>query len=319
MLPLAIGASLAGGVMGMLSGNADRDAAKEAQQQALAQYLGLDSQMPDLDKAIQYQLYSQGGQLTPAMEQQLNEEMKSAVQVNEDPAMRDKQLQTMAALQELSNTGFGLQDQAAMNKAMNQVSSANQAKQAQILQDAQARGQAGGGASLAAQLSASQGATQQASQNAIDIAGKAAEARQNAIASLASQAGNVRNADMNRDQYNASNQQQWQNFIAQNASARQARNVGSTNTARQFNTQRQQQVGDQNTNTFNNEQIRQRNAAQQEYQNKLNLAQAKAGAYSGQAANSQNAAQNTAQNWQGIGSGVGSVLANWNKNKTDEQ
>lgn len=308
-MPIAIiGAAIIGGVMGMMTSASDRNAAQAAMQSAVAQINAIGAP-PDLAQQIILQHFQQAGILTPQLAQAIPQEFQKAVQIVENPAMRTSQTGSLAAMQNLAQTGFGPQDIAAMQALRNQTSGDAQARQNQIMQQFQSMGQGGSGANLAAMLSGAQSAGQQEANQAVQIGGQAAQARRDAIAQAASQASNIRGQDYATLAQNAANQQAWQNNLLQNAESRNMYNTQTQNQSNLYNTQRQQQVNDMNTQQANAEALRERQAQQQMWQDQLAAAQAKANAQLGQAGYYGQQAQQTAQGWQKMGTGVSSGLA----------
>lgn len=104
-----------------------------------------------------------------------------------DPA-REYEMGALEQMADLSRTGMGAQDRAAMLEVQNQQRAAEKSQRDAILQQLAMRGQAGGGAEVAAQLSANQGFANRANAYGSQIAGQAADRRAKAIQATGSMA-----------------------------------------------------------------------------------------------------------------------------------
>jgi hypothetical protein len=299
-----------GGLAGLFSGGDDTSA---ADRQAAIDAIKSVGEVPNLSDPIALQHYVDAGVLSPTLVQRLNLNADKATTLTENPADRNNQAMTLAALQQMSQNGMSAADMAQFNQMRNQVGADTQAKTAQLLQQAQMRGQLGGGDTLAAQLSANQnGATNEASQ-ANQQAIAAAQARAQALNSFGSLSGQVRSQDYNTQQFNTQNDILRQQFLDQNATARQNANVGATNNANLYNTQRSQSVSDANTAAGNAELARQRAAEAQAYQLKLQAAQSQASVYMGSQKYDQAQQAANAQGTANIMSGVGQLASTLSK------
>ena len=253
--------TIAGAGLGFLGGllsSGGEDLVQKRMNDAIAALNNLE--IPDIDKAIALQQFQQSGTFSPELMEKIQLEADKKTALTEDPANRAKQQLALNALQELSQTGMSAIDRAQMAEMRSQVAQDLEAKRAQILQEAQMRGQAGGGQQLAAQLSASQAGAQQASKDAMQQAAAAAQARQQALSGFAGLAGQVRSADVGTQQFNIQNELARQRFLDQNSLARQQANIAAANQARMMNLQRQQQIADMNTQQYNQELARQKEA-----------------------------------------------------------
>jgi hypothetical protein len=177
--------------------------------------------------------------------------------IQEDPRLRENQMQALEMLKERSTEGLTASDKYEMEKMLGDVS-ANERSQRASIEDQMAR--QGMDSSGAAERSKRENVQSQAN-NARDIAmQKAAQAQQNkmgALAQLGQQSGQMQNADFNRQAQTASaqdaiaraNAMNRQNVSGQNLAARQAienQRAGTANEQQRWNTQADQR-------RFNNE------------------------------------------------------------------
>lgn len=309
MLDVGAVSGMVGGIGGLigslLSGGGD-DEAQSADKAAIQAFQDL--KIPEIDKALALNSYQQGGTLTPELIQKLNLNADKATTLTENPENRARQEASLNALKQMSQTGMSAQDLAQMAQARSQSAQDTQAKTNQLLQQAQARGQLGSGDTLAAQLMANQQSGQNASKAAMDTAAQASQARQNALSSYANLSGQVRGQDLNTQQYNTQNDILRQQFLDQNALARQNANVSAGNNANMYNTQRQQGVSDTNTGTQNAELQRQVQAQQQMYQDQLAKAQGVASGNQHLASGIRGDSKESAQSISNIATGAGNTL-----------
>jgi len=307
---LAIGSALApiaGGVIGNISSRGDREKAQQALDAAMAEIDAIGAG-PDLQREIILEKFKSVGVLTPQLEKDLGDAVSQAAQVQEDPSLREAQMSALQLLKDRSETGIGPEERAAFNEMRNKVQRDVQGQRGQILQQLQQRGMGGSGAELVAQLQAAQSGANQQAEEADRLAAEASRASLSALDKYGNMSGSIRGQDNTIAQAKASAADEMSRFNLQNQIARQTRNTNSSNEAQKYNLNAAQQASDQNTAQANQELNRQRSAEAQEYANRAAQAERKANALQGKASNDQNNANSTAQMWSGIGSGVGSGL-----------
>jgi len=264
-------------VTGALGLTADPNAGSGAAASATAQYkrmmAELDKlQIPDIEKQkIMLQIPELAGVL------QAEQLGTSAMEgLTADQQAVESQRSALNTLQELADKGFTEEDRAASRQLSRAVGADEQARQASILAEMAARGQASGGQELAARLASSQGAAARQAQSADQLAIDQANARKAALAQLGSQAGALRQQDYQEKSSAAQARDTINQFNAlQRAQAAQT-NLGN----------RQAQMN-QAAALQNQQQMYNKGLVQQQFQNQLSKA-------SGQQA----AAGNLAQNYQ---------------------
>ncbi len=154
---------------------------------------------------------------------------------NEDPVVRSMQLQALAKMGDLSETGLSEMDQAGFARARSMGDQVARSKTDAAIGDAQVRGVAGGGQEFAMREQASQAAAQRAQEAALAQAQASAQQRQMALSAYANQVSGARDQNYragaaNTDIINRFNQA---NTSARNATG--AANVGQKNEAWQYN------------------------------------------------------------------------------------
>lgn len=284
----SIAAPLVGGLIGAISGAADRD---QAQQTALDAYnellkIGvapdmaasvalepfrltgeLDPQLmkkfeqggvfvPQEYKALSlqpadFQKKTMAGKYSPQIEQAIQSQPSKVAQISEDPKLREAQLGALKALETKSATGFGPQERATLNKIRQQTEGDTQSKLQAIKDSMAARGISGSGSELAMQLQAAQAGANQAAMQGDELAANAAANALQAIQAQASQAGGMRTQDFNVANTKAAAEDAINRFNTENAIGRQSRNVSNLNQADLYNLGQAQEASNANVDLAN--------------------------------------------------------------------
>lgn len=304
----AVAGPIVGGIIGNMAASDDREAAMNAAKEAMA-IIDQVGAPPDLSKEIILEKLRQVGVLTPQLESQINLGMSKVAQIQENPELKNAQMTALSSLKDIGHSGMRPEDRAALADIQDQTQGAVEAKRQQILQNLQARGQAGSGAEIAASLAGAQGGAQEAARASREVAGQASQRALQAIMQGGNLAGNIRGQDFDVNKTKANAEDVVNQFNANNAVSRQSRNVNNQNIASQYNLGTAQNISNANTNNANNEKYRQAEAQRQYWQDKLQLATAKSNARSGVQSAYNNQADRTSAMWQNIGNGVGQGAA----------
>ncbi len=304
----AVAAPIVGGIIGQIASEGDRRKAEAAMQEAI-QIIDSVGAPPDLSREIIMQKLQQVGVMTPELEQAIDVGISQVSQIQEDPAVRESQMEALQAMSQLGKTGMGAEDRAALNQIRAEVQRDSEAKRQQVIQQAQMRGQSGSGAELMSQLLGNQASADRASAEGDRIAAEAAAARRNALTQMSSQAGQLRSQDFGVNQAKASAADEFKKFDTANAVSRQSRNVGAKNTAQERNLGEQQRIADTNTQMANAEKLRQAEAQRNYWNDQLNLAKSRSGARSGQQTFYADQADKTAKMYAGMGNAAGQGIA----------
>lgn len=273
---MAIGEALGSIVGGFLGNNAakmDRAHQKKLMKQMIEEYKKI-GYPPDYAREIVIEELQRTGQFTPELEQDLSDAVAESelAKIEEDPAIREAQMEALTAMQKRGKVGLAAEDRAALNQVRSEVQRDSEAKRQQILQQMQARGMGGSGAELMAQLQSAQGAADQAAAGSDTIMAQASQRALEALGQSSRMAGEVRGQDLGVEEMKARAIDERNKFLAENAISRQARNVGQLNEAQLFNLKEQQRIADANVQARNLEKQRQRTAEQAQYADKLNYA-----------------------------------------------
>lgn len=312
-MPLTIGAIAApviGGLIGMDQANKDRSAANAARQQALAQFANIE--IPDIEKQkLALQEYQITGILTPEVEALINLGPSAMEGISLDPAARQKQLEALEQMSGLASGQIQSGDLAAFELAKREAGAYDQAKQNQIMQEMQQRGQGGSGAELLAKLKSSQSSADRLNQAGLEQAKAMQNARMAALQAQSNMAGNLRSQDYGQETDLAKAKDMISQFNTQNAQSVGSRNTGIRNDSQRFNLQNAQNASNMNTELANKQQIHNKGLTQTQFSNQMDLARGKAGLYGEQATAAQQQAGQTAGMWSGIGQGVGTAISGY--------
>lgn len=301
------GLSLAGGLAGAAEGRKGRDAANRAIGGALAEYQGI--KLPEIsDMELDLLLPQLVGEYGPEALQALDLGPSAMDNVTIDPALKLQQLQALSQLGELSQGGLTEADKAASRDIQREVAQTNQARQQSILQNLAQRGALGSGMELSARMGAAQQAADAQSRAGDQLAQQAQARALQALMQSGQLAGQVRGQDFSEQSQIASARDAINRFNVQNQQGVMGQNVGERNRAQQMNLAARQGVADAGVNIRNQEQMHNKNLQQQDFGNRMSLADSKAAIYSGQAKNATEAAKNTAAGWGQMG-GAGAKIA----------
>lgn len=294
--------AIAGGLIGLFSGDDDNEAAAKLEAAAEA-IKAID--IPEIDKAIALQQFQQTGTFSPELMEKIQLEADKKTALVENPENRARQEMALNALKELSQTGMSATDRAQIAETRSQIAQDLQAKNAQITQEAQMRGQPSSGQEIAQKLLSVQGGAQQASKDAMQQAAAAEQARRDALNQFLSGSERLRAADLGASQFNFTNELERKRFLDQNSLSRLQANTDIVNRANLLNLQRQQQVSDMNIQSANQELARQKQAQYQKFQAELAKRSAIANVYGSQAGLAQRQSEADAAGTMDLLSGLG--------------
>lgn len=308
---LAIGAAAApilGGVIGNIASAGDREKAQALQQQALQSILGVST--PDIEQMkLALEKYQSAGELTPEMLETINAQDSLMGNIQTDPRLRNAQLQALEKLQSIGASGLRPEDEAALARIQSGVAQDARAREEAILQNMQERGVGGSGAELASRLISSQGSANRQSQQGLEVGALASQRALEAIMQSGALGGQIRNQEFGEESEKASAQDVINRYNAMNRQQVSGTNVNSRNTAQAQNLSEKQRIADSNTGVSNQQQIYNKQLAQQNFENQMRKSTAAANAQSNQANNYNQQAGQTQQMISGIGQGVGQAAA----------
>jgi len=249
------------------------------------------------------------------LEQLIQQQDTRLSDVQVDPRLQADQMSALEQISGLASGQVKSGDLAAFELARRNAAGEAQAKQGQILQEMQARGQGGSGAELLARLQSAQSGADRLSEAQMQEAQAMQNARMQALQQQANMAGQIRGQDYGEQSNLARARDTINQFNTQNSQNVQGRNVSSQNQAQLQNLANRQNIANANVDTANKQQAANKQLLQQQFQNQLGLAQGRAAQYSNQADASTAQAGQTAGMWGGIGQGVGTGIAAYNTKK----
>lgn len=300
------GGSIAGGMMG--SRAAKKAAAQEAEfrQRALAELEAVGIPTIDAQKII-LETPELVFQFAPQLESDFPEIKSKFESIEIDPRLRAAQMDALTGLEERASMGLTPEEQAQLNSLRRDVGQQEKARQQSILQNMEQRGIGGSGAELAAQLSSSQASTQRAAEESDRLASMQFAAKQQALQNMLSGASQIRGQEFGEQAKQASALDAISQFNAAQRADTQRRNIERQNMAELERQRLGQNLEGQRAQTSNVQEQYNKSLIQQDFENRMQKAQAKAAALTGagQAAARSGAVQ--ASNIANIGTGAGQL------------
>lgn len=295
----------------------DKEEARKARQAALAQFANLN--IPDIEKQkLLLAQYQSAGEYNPELEQLFRMDPTAMGQIAVDPRLKASQMAALEQVAQIANTGMSDADRASLELIRRQVAGEAQAKQEQIMQNMQARGQGGSGAELIARLQAGQSSADRMNQQALEEARMMQQARMQALANQANISSGIRGQEYGEQSDLARARDTINQFNVANQQGLAGRNVERGNTGQQMNLQNRQNLMNANTGLSNQEQAANKALLQQQFQNQMNLATSRSNALTGNATALEKTAADTAGMWGQIGQGAGGGIASFTAYQNDQ-
>lgn len=310
----AAAAPIVGGLIGNIMSQGDRNKAKSAMKQAMAELEAVGFP-PDMSKEIIFKEFEQVGILTPELEEDIQIASSEFLNIKEDPNLRNTQLEALNKFKQQAETGLGGEERAALNSIQQATRQDVRAKQEQILADQARRGMAGSGNEIIANLQASQAGADSASAQGNELMSLIAQRVRQGAQDMSGAAQNLRSQDYQVASDKAQALDARNQYLHANSTARQQRNVANINDANRLNLGQKQQTADSNTSMANQEKLRQNQAERQYYMDKLDYAKAKSNALTGQQQYYQDRAKETADMYSGAGKAAGEGISAYMKKK----
>lgn len=270
------------GIINAISGGKDA-AANDSINNALAQYSNIRVPTVEEQQLLLEELRQQG-KLTPELEQAIMLQGSEMGNVSTDPRLKQAQLDSLLKLQEVANNdGMSAQDQSRLSQIQSQLRQQEQGSRQAIMQNMAQRGMSGSGFELAANLSNQQGSADRASAEGLEVKAQAEKRALEAIMNSGQLGGQIRNQDFTEKSAVAQAQDQINKFNTMNRQDVSNRNVNRNNEAQQTNLKEAQRVADTNVATRNTQQQYNKELLQNQFDNRLKLANGKSGVYNTQA------------------------------------
>lgn len=280
---IAIGAPLVSGLLGNLFSGDDKRKQEDAMRQALANYSNINAPSPEEMKLLLSQYQGQG-ELTPESLGTVNMADTQLQNIVQDQSLKDAQRKALQSLVDQGQNGFSDVDKAAMGQVRRQVAGDEKSNQAAILQNMQQRGIGGSGNELAAKLASSQGSANTEAMQAEQLLAQAQKNRLEALSQSGALAGDIGKTEFGQQAEIMSAQDRINQMRAANSQNVMGQNVSARNAAQQANLQQKQNIANMNTAESNRAQQYNKELLQQQFANKMGLANAKSGQELNQAA-----------------------------------
>lgn len=297
--------SLLGGIAGFLGGNDDRQKAQQLYQQNVDQLTALGVPSVDAQK-ISLQQLQQQGQYNPQNEQTFSQAPTEMNSIQTDPSTRAAQMQALGSLQNIAQQGgMTLEDQANLERQMQQAQTAEKGSRDAISSQMAQRGISNSGLGLAAQLSNQQQAAGQEHSDALNTAGQAQARALQALQQAGTLGGQINESEFNQQAQQKQAQDLINRFNTQNQQQVAGTNTAAGNQGQQYNLQRGDQYNFANNQIANQQEQYNKALIGQNYQQQLQKQQAVDSARNTQAGALNNQAQQTQQAGANIGAGFG--------------
>ncbi len=303
-----VAANLIGGIAGANAAKAGQQSAQDRFTEAMNLYGNLD--IPDTAKqqlALEH-LQSQG-QLTPEMIQAVTLGPSAMENVSVDPRLKQEQMTALQQMSGISQKGFTPEDAAAMELARRSAAGEAQAKQGQILQEMQSRGQGGSGAELLAKLQSSESSADRLQESQLQQAMAAAQNRRSALEAMSNMASSMRGQEFGEQSSVAKAKDIQQQYNAQNLQNVMQQNIAARNQAQAQNLAQAQAIANQNVALNNQQQMHNKQLLQQQYENQLRRTQGMTGQLQNMAQASQSAGANQAAMYGQLGQSAGNLFS----------
>jgi len=233
-----------------------------------------DLQMPAIeDMQLQLEQLVQQGRLTPDQAQAILQGDSSFDQINEDPSLRNAQLQALSQLQEITDSGgLTAMDKAQINEIQGAMNQQERGSRNAIMQNAQSRGVANSDMAMASQMLNQQESAQRGSQQGMDVAAQAQQRALDAIAQSGQLGGQIRGQDFGQNAQKAQAQDMINQFNTQNRQNVNMANTQANNQAQQYNLDQRQNISNQNVGLRNQQQMHNKSLIQQDFDNRYKRA-----------------------------------------------
>lgn len=222
---------------------------------------------------LQLQQLVQQGILTPEDAQAALAGDSAMSGISLDPALKQKQMASLSALQDLADQGgMTLTDEANLNRTMGDINTQERGAREAIIQNAEQRGMGGSGLNLMSQLVNQQGAATRANQAGLDTTAAARDRALQALIQGGTQAGNIRAQDFGEQAQIAGAEDAISKFNAQAQQQVNMANTAAHNNAQQLNLQTKQNIANTNADLANKQQQYNKQLNQTDFDNKMKRA-----------------------------------------------
>lgn len=307
-VPIAIAAASAiTGYLGQQQAAKSEREKRKLLQQARAEFEKIE--VPE-EKAAVYEELKRAGVLTPEFEKEINIPDTEYTKVQADPALKQAQMNALARLSQLGESGgFDEADKANLERARQRYAAESASQQGAVQESLARRGLQSAGAEMVQRQMAAQNAANQTADIERQLQGEGRRRALEAILQGGQVSGNIRSQDVGEQERRAAaidriNQMRVQNQIDVNQ-----RNVERQNAAQAANLQNQQRIQDANVAFRNQAYDTNRTANQRTFQNQMARAGGMASPITNQASAFGQKAEGEKDMWGGLASGIAQMGA----------
>lgn len=322
MSGLAAGVAIAGGVaaagtlgsayMGNQAAGEANAAARQKEEQALAVWDELKTQLPTITPTrVELDKLKSAGLLTPEQEEVILAKPSAFEDIAVDQRLKDAQMRALDNLSDISDDGMTIEDRAAMAEIKSDLNNEEKAGREAILQNAAQKGTLSGGMVVADQLLNAQRTADRGSLEGFKVGADARKRALEAISAEGTLAGNMRTQDFGEQSKVADARDAINKFNTQQSSDVQQRNVAGRNAAQQYNLSNDQRIMDTNVGLSNQQTITNSNASntanQANFNNAQSIAAGKTGQLNTMAQGDRTSGEQSAAMWSGVGQGINKI------------
>lgn len=207
--------------------------------------LARDLQAQDFDtRALAAAKLQQVAQVNPALYQAIVPQGYQGI--NEDPAMKEAQLRSLAGMERVAQEGLTSEDKVLAGEAQRAMQTAQTRGINASLQNLAERGKLSGGSELQARLAAGQQSAEMGAQFGGDLQKLAIQNQLNAMGEASQMAGGVRGQDLTAQQAAAQIANRFNEFVSNMQNQAAQNNAQNTQQARMANAQNAQGIANQN-------------------------------------------------------------------------
>lgn len=246
---------------------------------AMDMYEGVNPPDPETMKLV-LEDYVQQGILTPEDAKAVMQDPSAFESIISDPKFKEAQMKALSGLQDVyEEGGLTAQSKARLHDIAKDEGVRERGAREAVLSNAAERGVSGSGLELMAQLKNQQDSASRQSDRDTEVAAEAEQRALDALVNSGNMAGNIRGQDFTEASRIAEAKDRINQFNTENLNRFNIYNTGSRNTAQAANLASKQAVADANVGVHNTQQQYNKSLLQKDYENKMKLAAAKAGAW----------------------------------------
>lgn len=250
-IPFAVISALASAAASAYAAKKSGDSRTKAAKKAQGYVNGIE--VPSLEEArAQLIELVQQGVITPEQAQAIEQEQTAFSQIDEDPRLRQTQVDALTQLEEIANAGgMDARLRASLYDIGAEQAAQNRGDQEAILANARARGIGGSNLETVNRLVASQAAATRGANQGVQAAALAESRRMQALQDAASLGGSIRSADYQKSAQEAAARDAIARFNTQARQNAANQNVAMANSAQAANLGEKQRIADVNAGAKN--------------------------------------------------------------------